>query len=48
LTRPEADRDVRKRFTSDFFGFTADGRSGERVAETLLKLAGYNGAVVGV
>ena len=39
LTQPEADRDARKRFVSDFFGSTADGRSGERVAETLLSLA---------
>ena len=39
LTRPEADCEARRRFISDFFGSTADGRSGERVAQTLLTLA---------
>ena len=39
LIQPEAARDARKRFVSDFFGSTADGNSGQRVADTLLNLA---------
>ena len=39
LTRPEVDSEARKTFVSDFFGFTADGKAGQRVAETLLNLA---------
>jgi hypothetical protein len=45
LTQPEADREARKRFVSDFFGSTADGKSGQRVAETLLDLARRNKAI---
>lgn len=48
LVEPGAGSRERKQFVSDFFGATADGRSGARVAETLLKLAGHNGAVVRV
>lgn len=40
LTQPEADSAARNRFVSDFFGSTADGRSGKRVAEMLLGIAG--------
>lgn len=39
LTQPEADQEARKRFVSDFFGSTADGQSGVRVAAALLNLA---------
>jgi hypothetical protein len=39
LIQPEADREARRRFITDFFGSTADGSSGQRVADTLLKLA---------
>ncbi len=39
LTQPEGDRVARQRFVSDFFGITADGKSGQRVAKTLLRLA---------
>jgi hypothetical protein len=39
LTRPEADRGARQNFLSAFFGPTADGRSGERVAQVLSGLA---------
>ncbi len=41
LTQPAADREARRRFVSDFFGFTADGKSGQRVADCLLELANY-------
>jgi hypothetical protein len=39
LTQPAAGRDARKRFVSEFFGSSADGKSGYRTAETLLRLA---------
>lgn len=39
LTEPEAGSRQRKQFILDFFGSTADGRSGRRVAETLFNLA---------
>ena len=39
LSIAEVDHDARMRFVSEFFGSTADGRSGARVAEALLKLA---------
>jgi len=42
LTQPAADHAARQQFVSDFFGFTADGKSGQRVAETLLLLAANN------
>ena len=40
LTEPQTGSTGRKRFVREYFGFTADGQSGQRVAETLLKLAG--------
>ena len=40
LTEPDADREGRKQFISDFFGFTADGKSGRRVTDCLVELAG--------
>jgi hypothetical protein len=39
LTQPGADREARRRFVSDFFGSTADGNSGQRVADCLMSLA---------
>jgi len=39
LTEPEAGNRERKQFIKEFFGSTADGKSGARVAESLLKLA---------
>lgn len=39
LTRPEADSIARGQFIRDFFGSTADGQAGRRVADTLLALA---------
>jgi hypothetical protein len=39
LTEPTAGSRERKQFITDFFGSTADGQSGRRVAETLLALA---------
>jgi len=42
LEHPEANRGARKRFLDWMFGSTLDGRSGRRVAERLLALAGVN------
>jgi hypothetical protein len=39
LTEPESMNRERKQFIKDFFGSTADGKSGQRVAEKLLELA---------
>ena len=39
LTHPEVDRETRRRFISNFFGSTADGQAGRRVAKTLFGLA---------
>lgn len=39
LTQPETDSAARRRFIREVFGDTLDGRSGKRVAETLLALA---------
>jgi len=39
LTQPEAQASERKGFIKDMFGDTLDGKSGERVAECLLRLA---------
>ncbi len=39
LTAPAADQAARRRFLAETFGPTLDGRSGERVAATLLALA---------
>jgi len=39
VTQPAGDREARKRFVSNFFGSTADGQSGWRVANCLIKLA---------
>lgn len=39
LSSPEADREPRRAFLEGMFGETLDGRSGRRVAETLLRLA---------
>ena len=39
LTNPAADKPNRKAFLNEMFDDTLDGRSGERVAEALLKLA---------
>jgi len=39
LTQPAADHPARQQFVADFFGFTADGQSSLRTAETLLRLA---------
>jgi len=40
LTEPMADSAARKRFVSEYFGSTADGLAGARVAERLAALAG--------
>ena len=39
LAHPEADRPAQQRFLQAFFGPTLDGKSGQRVAEELLRLA---------
>ncbi|MBZ0319437.1 MAG: hypothetical protein K8L91_23705 [Anaerolineae bacterium] len=39
LTDPNANRDARKRFISQMFGEMLDGKSGERIANTLITLA---------
>ncbi|MEW5939694.1 MAG: hypothetical protein AB1750_08545 [Chloroflexota bacterium] len=39
LSQPEADRPAQERFLKLFFGDTLDGKSGQRVANHLLKLA---------
>jgi hypothetical protein len=40
LMEPEVGSRERKQFAADFFGHTADGKCGQRVAATLLRLAG--------
>lgn len=42
LSEPEADRPAQQRFLQTFFGGTLDGKSGQRVAEELLRLAREN------
>lgn len=42
LSQPEADRPAQQRFLQSFFGDTLDGKSGQRVAEELLRLAQEN------
>jgi hypothetical protein len=42
LTQPGADHEARRRFVSDFFGSTADGQSGQRVADCLMSLASHS------
>ncbi|MDZ7831106.1 MAG: hypothetical protein U5L07_05105 [Desulfobacterales bacterium] len=39
LSTPQADRLARKRFLQAFFGETLDGKSGQRVADELIRLA---------
>ncbi len=46
LGRPEHRRNERKGLIDRMFGSTLDGKSAQRVAETLLKLAGRTGAKV--
>ena len=41
LTEPDKDSHKRKAFIRTMFGDTLDGKSGARVAETLLRLAGH-------
>jgi hypothetical protein len=48
LMEPGAGSRERKQFVSDFFGSTADGKSGQRVAETLLNLALASGRAASV
>lgn len=45
LNHPEHRRDERKKLIDKMFGPTLDGRSAQRVAETLLKIAGSRTAV---
>jgi hypothetical protein len=39
LVQTDADYEARKRFIGGFFGFTADGRCAERVADALWTLS---------
>ena len=39
LEQPEADRLAQEKFLQSFFGNTLDGKSGQRVANELLRLA---------
>jgi hypothetical protein len=48
LMEPGAGSRERRQFVSDFFGPTADGKSGQRVAETLLNLALASGRAASV
>ena len=45
LNRPEHRRNERREIIDRMFGSTLDGKSAQRVAETLLKLAGRKGAI---